>query len=50
MLTVSPIEVIEPLLKEYSGHDLKPSDGETPVLEILAVWSTPSFPLIPGPL
>ena len=25
-------------------------DGEAPVLEIWVVWSTPSLPLLPGPL
>ena len=35
------------LPNECSWYDIKPSDGKTPVLEIS---STPSLPLLPGPL
>ena len=29
------------------GYDIKPSDGEAPVLELWGIWSTPSLPLFP---
>ena len=33
------------------GYDAKQSDGEVPaVLELWGMWSTPSLPLLPGPL
>ena len=33
------------------GYDTKQSDGEIPVmLELWGMWSTPSLPLLPGPL
>ena len=32
------------------GYDTKPFDGESPVLEFLAMWSTSSYPLIPDSL
>ena len=33
------------------GYDTKQSDGEAPVmLELWGIWSTPSFPSLPGPL
>ena len=39
-----------PTSNEYPGYDTKPSDGEAPVLELWEMWSTPSLPLLPGPL
>ena len=30
------------------GYDIKPSDDEVPVLELLGLWSTFSLPLLPG--
>ena len=30
--------------------DIKPSDDDTAGLEIWGMWSTPSVPLLPGPL
>ena len=33
----------------YPGYDTKPSNGEAPVLELWAMRSTPSLPLLPGP-
>ena len=35
---------------ECPGYDIKPSDGEAPALDIWGMWSTPSLPLLPGPL
>ena len=36
---------------ECPGYDTKHSDGEVPViLELWRMWSTPSLPLLPGPL
>ena len=36
---------------ECSGYDTKQSDGEVPaVLELWGMRSTPSLPLLPGPL
>ena len=36
---------------ECSGYDIKPFDGETPVmLELWEMRSTPSLPSFPGPL
>ena len=37
-------------LNECPGFDSKPSDGEAAVLELWEMWSTPSLPLLPGPL
>ena len=38
-------------LHECSAYDTKQSDGEVPVmLEFWGMWSTPSLPLLPGPL
>ena len=31
-------------------YDSKLSDSETPVLTFWVMWSTPSLPLLPGPL
>ena len=40
-----------PLPKECFGYDTKQSDGEVLVrLELWEMWSTPSLPLLPGPL
>ena len=40
-----------PLFNECSGYDIKPSDGEAPVmLEIWEIWSTLSLTLHLGPL
>ena len=38
----------ELLPPEFPGYDTKPSDGETSVLELWEMWSTPSVPLLPG--
>ena len=36
---------------ECSRYDIKQSDSEVPViLELWGMWSTPSLPLLPGPL
>ena len=35
---------------ESLRYDIKQSDGETPALEISGMRSTPSLPLLPGPL
>ena len=36
---------------ECPRYDTKQSDGEVPaVLELWGMWSTPSLPLLPGPL
>ena len=32
------------------GYSTKLSDGETPILELWGMWTTPSLPLLPGPL
>ena len=37
-------------LNECPRYDIKPSASETPVLELWGMWSTPSLPLLPGPL
>ena len=34
----------------FLRHDTKPSDDEASVLELWGMWSTPSLPLLPGPL
>ena len=42
---------VRPPTHEYPGYDTKQLDGEVPV--ILGLWgmqSTPSLPLLPGPL
>ena len=42
---------IRPLPKEDPGYDTKQSDGKAPVmLELWGMQSTPSLPLLPGPL
>ena len=38
------------LINECLGYDIKPSDGEAPALKIWGMCSTPSLPLLPGPL
>ena len=35
---------------EYPGYDIKQSNDEAPVLKLWGMWSTPSLPLLPGPL
>ena len=36
---------------EYPGYDTKQSDGGAlEMLELWGIWSTPSLPLLPGPL
>ena len=35
---------------KYPGYDTKQSDIEAPVLGLRGIWSTPSLPLLPGPL
>ena len=37
-------------LNKCSGYDSKQSGGEALVLEFWEKWSTPSLPLLPGPL
>ena len=39
-----------PTPNECNGYDTKLSYGEVLVLELLGMWSTPSLPLLPGPL
>ena len=39
-----------PGTNECPGYDIKPSDSEAPASEIRGMWSTPSLPLLPGPL
>ena len=42
---------INSLLNEYPRHDSKRFDGKAAVmLEFWGMWSTPSLPLLPGPL
>ena len=42
---------VRPPRNEYPGYDTKQSDGEVPaVLELWGMLSTPSLPLLPGPL
>ena len=44
-------EVRPPTPNECPGYDTKQSDGEVPVrLELWGMQSTPSLPLLPGPL
>ena len=38
------------LSNECPDYGVKPSDSETPALEIWGIRSTPSLPLLPGPL
>ena len=38
------------LSQRVSCYDTKLSDGEVPVPELWGIWSTPSLPLLPGPL
>ena len=42
--------VRRPSLNECPGYNNKPSDSEAPALEIWGMRSTPSLPLLPGPL
>ena len=53
------ISVREEYLKPFSyvktnelcpGYNAQPSDGETPVLELWGMCSTPSLPFFPSPL
>ena len=45
------VEYTDPTPNEYPEYDTKQSDGEVPVmLELWGMWSTPSLPLLPGPL
>ena len=40
-----------PAPNESPGYDTKQFDGEVPVmLELWGMWSTPSLPLLPGPV
>ena len=42
---------VRPTPNECPGYDTKQSDGEVPVmLELWGMRSTPSLPLVPGPL
>ena len=42
---------VRPLFHECPEYDTKQSDGEVPVmLELWGMQSTPSLPLLPGPL
>ena len=34
----------------FPEYDIKSSDGKALALEIWGMWSTPSLPLLPGPL
>ena len=44
-------EIRPPPTNEYPGHDIKPFDDKAPVmLEFWGMRSTPSLPLLPGPL
>ena len=44
-------ERVTPTSNESPGYDTKQSDGESPVmLGLWGMWSTPSLPLLPGPL
>ena len=45
-------KVVRPLnsTSECPGYDIKPSDGEVPVLELWEISITPLLPLFPGPL
>ena len=36
--------------KECPGYDTKPSDGEATTRDLWGTWSTPSLPLLQGPL
>ena len=45
------VEGVRLFPNECPGYDTKQSDGEVPVmLELWGMWSTPSLPLLPGPL
>ena len=49
--TAGAAEYTDPTPNECPGYDTKQSDGEVPVmLELWGMWSTPSLPLLPGPL
>ena len=49
--SISAEEWNPPPSNVYPGYDIKQSDGETPVmLELLGMQSTPSLPLLLGPL
>ena len=37
-------------IAECPSYDTKQFGGEAPVLELWGMWSTPSLPLLPGPL
>ena len=39
-----------PPLTKCTGYDIKLSDGKASALEIWGMWSTPSLPLLLGPL
>ena len=41
---------VRPHLSECPGYDSKPSDGESPALEIWEIWSAPPLLLILSPL
>ena len=48
---LSRFGLLKTLPNECSGYGTKRSDGEVPVmLGLWGMWSTPSLPLLPGPL
>ena len=50
MKQLHPCKGVRPYSNEFSGYDIKHSDGKAPALELSEMWSTPSLPLLPGPL
>ena len=44
------IYLVTPSPYKSLGYNTKPSDGESLVLELRKMWSTPSLPELPGPL
>ena len=49
-LTVYPEERVRPLPQKESTDKDDISDNEVPVLDLRGMWSTPSLPLLLGPL
>ena len=41
---------VERLPNESTEYDMKPSDHDTPVLDLWGMWSNPTLPLLPSPL
>ena len=48
-ITIKRISTLNGPKLRSPGYDIKPSDGEVPVLECWRIWSTPLLPLFPGP-